>query len=235
MNRIKKINIDSELFCKEDRNINNYTIHMISFAYTDTDSKAYGINVEKEIISHLQKEINDSVYKQIFSELRSNATVEYIDMVGNSMFNELDFVLQSSKFDAEIYFITPYENMVCGVQLGSAIQDLRHFTCDATRQNSNICMYIGKIANTRIYVNQYQSWNDKSVLFFNDVRFNYLLDNTSIIDEATFRPRVNINYKLSIKTNECLLRHFVNDENSPEFKHIIPQRRDKKIDTIINN
>jgi hypothetical protein len=160
---------------------------------------------------------------------------------GSDMFSSIDYRgISDRDYSIDlVHEITKrqYKNVLVSPKIAALIQDTAFFIPDANigRGSLSSCYRIGSIfSNKDIYVNPYLKWDDMRVCLFNDVFANIEEVRADVQNEATFRPRIMIEFEFDFNCGPSEVLYLRDDEYPNIDPFIVPLLRDIKINEILD-
>jgi hypothetical protein len=123
-----------------------------------------------------------------------------------------------------------------GVSLSQFIIESQYYKSNShdSSDSPNFPIYsIGKLGESEIWINPYLKYNDNTLVIFDEVNLNIDYYKPEIVNEATFSPRIKIEYRLCIDSVKSTLLYLIEDVESVEYGLYLTYIRDKKIDEIV--
>ena len=100
-------------------------------------------------------------------------------------------------------------------------------------KSSFVIQYIGDYVNIKIYTDPFLSWKTEYITSFSQI--NYKIDNlkTRIVNEATFQPKLVIEFTLNFIAFDPLVIYVIDNITSDAYNKYKSERRNKNIDNIL--
>lgn len=218
------INLD---FVNKNKNLTNFTKYSFSYFNPNTAS-VFGLDVYDIAKGMVNSEINQSVSNSIIKSLLESDNFGYIDYI-NKNIDDNNFY----RIVVELIKRENYKYLIVNSQIGSIMQDSPEFeyqTMGLRTSASAVAYGIGKIRDTKIYVDPYMKFNDNKLLFFNNIDIN--LSDFRVSDAPN---QIIVDFLLDFEITDSKIVYVldsVNSENYLSYKRVL---RDKKIDNILDN
>lgn len=132
---------------------------------------------------------------------------------------------------------TPYKNVLVSPKIAALIQDTAFFMPDMNKDRGSFssCYRIGTIFSHRdIYVDPFLKWYDMRVCLFNDIFVNIEGVQADIRSEATFNPKImmEFGFDFNCDSSEVL---YLRDDEYPNIDPVVTTvLRDRKIKEILD-
>lgn len=222
------INLD---FVNKNQNLTNFTKY--SFNYSNPNiASAFGLDVDDIVKDMVHSEINQSVSNNIIKSLLESDSFDYIDYI-NKNIDDNNFY----RIVVELIKRENYKYLIVNSQIGSIIQDSPEFVVEYQTmglRTSAVAYGIGKIRDTKIYVDPYMKFNDNKLLFFNNIDIN--LRDFRISDvPSSFPNRIIVDFLLDFEITDSKIVYVLDSVNSESYLSYKRVLRDKKIDNILDN
>jgi len=230
---ISEIFIDMRLsdFIDVDRSIKPTILQSIAISNTIDDFDLMRVHIENELSSAVGiKVLKDIVKKSKHSYL--NLTHNKFDTI----INELD--VKATDELIEYINSSGYSKCILGAMFANCIQDRSsfHFNQTGSKLRTHADIYkIGLVYNVELYVDPYLAYQDHTIILLNEVKTNTELINSSFKNEASFTPRVLIEYNIGYLCNDSLVCDVLTHKYSTNYYKYISDIRDKKIDDLLND
>ena len=222
-------------FCKINNNLTSFQKYSISAAVSNSVF-IEGIDRELFLFSTLKNELTQNVYKNILRDLFKSKNVDFFDA---SPYGGIDTQNCPRSLGDKIISQYPfYKNIVTNSKLGSVLQDCIEFSWKSSSVNltTSSDYPIGNFNNLGLYVDPYMRWDDDMMCFFDEVEINVQGLSIEIIAEATFAPRLKLDFNMDYRIvgNPSVL-YVIEDshKNTNAYNLFLTQQRDEKIDLVI--
>lgn len=197
----------------------NFPIHLPS---NDIDVWAQWINTIKE---DFRRSVHSMSMKKIFDS-ENLSPLDYREISDRDY--SIDLVHEIAK--------RQYKNALVSPKIAALIQDTAFFMPDMNNSGSfSNCYRIGTIFSHKdIYVDPFLRWDDMRVCLFNDIFVNIEGVRADIRSEATFNPKIimEFGFDFSCGTSEVL---YLRDDEYPNLDPALASvLRDRKIKGILD-
>ena len=194
------------------------------------------------IREHIEKDIASTISRKCIKEIIDNSKNEYLDLTKYVNDIELDRLATNELID---YIIdSGYSKCILNGMLAACIQDDARFyfkpmNKNAMNQNTSIIngadIYnIGFLSDIELYVDPYMRYNDTTMILLNDLRLNLELIENKIVSEATFHPRILIDFNMYSEYSALVCR-ILDKKGTENYLKYISDLRNQKIDDILND
>jgi len=243
INLLKNKNLfeSDELFILDNNlNENSQTIQLaisapLTSSHPFSEDEYMGI-----FINQIKSEITKCVYEKIHKYILDNSNVSFIDLLSGTDVNtygSLVSAFQNGIYDIE-YSSGKLSNIVgSGRIVSEYITDSSLFTSGSIGNLSlsgNLSpYYVGELGNIKIYTDPFLSWKTEYITSFSQI--NYKIDNlkTRIVNEATFQPKLVIEFTLNFIAFDPLVIYVIDNITSDAYNKYKSERRNKNIDNIL--
>lgn len=233
----KLLNISlNQKFIQIDKSLTNFTKYSISSSLPP-EMKDLRIDFEEEYSNVLSKEISNSIYKYIYSILSSTKNIDFIDLREYSQ-NKAINGINSSNFICHSLSTYNFKNLITSSGNIMNLEDSPVFKYDPidtklSLSNSNSVSKIGSFLGLDTYIYHYLKYQETSFLLFDDVRINYQLKEVRMIDEATFAPRIVVDYLFDMSVGESIVVYPIYNEQDEAYRKYLSISREIKINDIL--
>lgn len=186
---------------------------------------------------HIEKDIASTISRKCIKEIVDNSKTEYLDLTHYTNDIELD----RKAIDELIHHITNsgYTKCILGSMLAAGIQDNVIFNFKKLPKTQPLIngadIYgIGSISNVELYVDPYMKYNDTTIILLNDLRLNLEFIENKIVSEATFHPRVLIDFNM-FSSYDALVCRVLDKKGAENYLKYISDLRNQKIDDLLND
>ena len=213
-----------------DKSVNtNFTKYSTSVQMTPND-------FSNDFREHIEKDIASTISRKCIKEILDNSKNEYLDLTKYVNDIELDRLATNELID---YIIgSGYSKCILNGMLAACIQDDARFHFKAMSQNTIIngadIYNIGFLSDIELYVDPYMRYNDTTMILLNDLRLNLEFIENKIVSEATFHPRLLIDFNM-FSSYDALVCRVLDKKGSPTYLKYISDLRNQKIDDILND
>ena len=188
------------------------------------------------IREHIEKDIASTISRKCIREILDNSKNEYLDLTKYINDIELDRLATNELID---YIIdSGYSKCILNGMLAACIQDDARFYFKAMNQNSIIngadIYNIGFLSDIELYVDPYMRYNDTTMILLNDLKLNLEIIGNKIVSEATFHPRILIDFNMYSEYSALVCR-VLDKKGTENYLKYISDLRNQKIDNILND
>lgn len=222
------INLD---FVNKNKNLTNFTKYSLNYSNPNTAS-AFGLDVDDIVKEMVYSEINQRVSNILLKNLLESDSFDYIDYI-NKNIDDNNFY----RIVVELIKRENYKYLIVNCQIGSLIQDSPEFAVEYQTtglRTSAVAYSIGKIRDTKIYVDPYMKFNDNKLFFFNNIDIN-LSDFRVSDDPSSFSNLKLVDFLLDFEITDSKIVYVLDSVNSEGYFSYKRALRDKKIDNILDN
>lgn len=223
-------------FYSINKNLRNFKIYRMNVPVVDSSmSEIFGLDVEKQACSLIVNEFNQNINKIITRDLFDTNRFEWVDLRNISTTHEAcDKIVESV-----IYHGKGFKNIITNSKIAVSLQDSSYFHLSAynanvVRSNGSDINEIGSICGIKIWIDPFMTYDDERMVMFNDIYVNIEDVKSTLVDEATFRPRIMLEHKLDYKFGDHKVIYVVDNELSSGWLMVKQLNRDLKIDQILN-
>lgn len=229
---------------------NNYGLHdesntqTIQLAISSPLNSSHSFSEDEYVnifTEQIKSEITQCVYKKIHSYIVDSSKVYFIDLLDGNSGSLLSTPTQVRNFQKGIYDI----EYKCGrlfniIGSGRIVSEyivdssvFSHNSLSNKIQSSFVIQYIGDYGNIKIYTDPFLSWKNEYIISFKEVIYN--LDNikTRMVNEATFQPKLVIDFDFSFLVFDPLLIYVIDNNTSDAYNKRKSEIRNEKIDNIL--
>ena len=131
----------------------------------------------------------------------------------------------------------PYKNVLVSPKIAALIQDTAFFMPDMNKDRGSFssCYRIGTIFSHKdIYVDPFLRWDDMRVCLFNDIFVNIEVFRADIRSEATFNPKILVEFGFDFNCGPSEVLYLRDDEYPNLDPAVIAILRDRKIKGILD-
>jgi hypothetical protein len=183
------------------------------------------------IKDHIEKDISQTISRKCIKNIIDNSRCEYLNLTKYPNHVELD----RQATDELIQYIidSGYKKCVLSSMLAACIQDnaLFNFKIQTLINGADI-YHIGSISNVELYVDPYMRYDDNTIILLNEIRLNIEFVDSRLSNEATFHPRIVIDFNM-FSDSDSLVCYVLENKGSPTYLKYISSLRDEKIDNIL--
>lgn len=189
------------------------------------------------IREHIEKDIASTISRKCIKEIIDNSKNEYLDLTKYVNDIELDRLATNELID---YIIdSGYSKCILNGMLAACIQDDARFYFKTMNQNTSIIngvdIYnIGFLSDIELYVDPYMRYNDNTIILLNDLKLNLEIIENKIVSEATFHPRILIDFNMYSEYSALVCR-ILDKKGTENYLKYISDLRNQKIDDILND
>ena len=208
------------LRCFETKRIStNFPIHLPS----------NDIDVWTQWVCTIKEDFKRSVHSMSMKKIFDSENILTLDYRGISDRDyPVDLVHEIAK--------RQYKNVLVSPKIAALIQDTAFFIPDMNNSGSfSNCYRIGTIFSHRdIYVDPFLKWDDMRVCLFNDIFVNIKGVQADIRSEATFNPRIVMEFGFDINCGPSEVLYLRDDEYPNLDPALTAILRDRKINGILD-
>jgi len=211
-----------------DKSVNtNFTKYSTSVQMSSDD-----FSIMRE---HIEKDIASTISRKCIREIIDNSKNEYLDLT-KYVNIELDRFATNELID---YIIgSGYSKCILNAMLANCIQDDNRFHFKAKNQNITIngadIYNIGFLSDIELYVDPYMRYNDTTMILLNDLKLNLELLDNKIVTEATFHPKIVIDFNM-YSEYDALVCRVIDKKGTENYLKYISDLRNQKIDDLLND
>jgi hypothetical protein len=188
------------------------------------------IDIWAEWMSRIKDDFRVSVHSMSMKKIFGSDTFSVLDYRGIS---DRDYSINLVHEIAK----RQYKNVLVSPKIGALIQDTAFFIPDANKDRGSLssCYRIGSIFSHKdIYVDPYLKWDDMRVCLLNDIFVNIEEVRADVQNEATFRPRILLEFKFDFNCGPSEVLYLQDDEYPNLDPVIVTLLRDRKIKGILD-
>jgi hypothetical protein len=209
------------LRCFETKSISsNFPVYLPS---TDID-------VWTEWMSRMKEDFRRYIHSMSMKKIFESDTFSALDYRG---ITDRDYSIELVHEIAKIQ----YKNVLVSPKIGALIQDTAFFITDASKDRGSLssCYRIGSIFSHKdIYVDPFLKWDDMRVSLFDDIFVNIEGVRADIRSEATFNPKILMEFKFDFNCGPSEVLYLQDDE-CPNLDPVVTTiLRDRKIKGILD-
>jgi hypothetical protein len=130
-----------------------------------------------------------------------------------------------------------YKNVLVSPKIAALLQDTAFFIPDVNKGRGSLssCYMIGSIFSHKdIYVDPHLKWDDMRVSLFDDIFVNIEEVKADILNEASFRPKIRLDFKFAFNCGPSEVLYLQDDEYPNLDPVIVALLRDRKIKGILD-
>jgi len=182
---------------------------------------------------HISNDIIQSIGRKCVKELMDNSITDFLDL--SKYNNDVELVKPATDELIDYIINSGYKKCILSSMLASVIQDDARFHFKTTVLNSGADIYsIGFLSTIELFIDPYMRFNDNIVLLINDLRLNINYIDSEIKNEATFTPRIVIDFDM-FSSYDSKICYVIDKMYSNNYNKYLTELRDKKIDTLLND
>lgn len=209
------------LRCFETKTIStNFPIHLPS----------NDIDVWTQWVCTIKEDFRRSIHSMSIKKIFDSENISPLDYRGISDRDyPVDLVHEIAK--------RPYKNILVSPKIAALIQDTAFFMPDMNKDRGSFssCYRIGTIFSHRdIYVDPFLRWDDMRVCLFNDVFVNIEGVQADIRSEATFNPKIMMEFGFDFNCGPSEVLYLQDDEYPNLDPVVTAILRDRKIKGILD-
>jgi hypothetical protein len=209
------------LRCFETKRISsNFPVYLVSS----------DIDIWAEWMSRMKEDFRRSIHSMSMKKIFSSDTFSALDYRGIS---DRDYSVNLSHEISK----SQYKNVLVSPKIGALIQDTAFFMPDASKDRDSLssCYRIGSIFSHKdIYVDPFLKWNDMRVSLFDDIFVNIEDVHADVRNEATFRPKILLEFKFDFNCGPSEVLYLQDDEYPNLDPTIVTLLRERKIKGILD-
>lgn len=214
-----------------DKSVNtNFTKYSTSVEMANNDD----FSIMKE---HIEADISQKIGRKCIKNIMENSRCEYLNLTKYPNYVELD----REATDELIRYIidSGYKKCILSSMLAACIQDNVSFNLKKLPKGqstiSGVDIYsIGLISDIELYVDPYMRYDDNTIILLNEIRLNVDFIDSIISNEASFCPRIVIDFSMFSNCDSLVCR-VLDKKGSPTYLKYISYLRNQKIDDILND
>ena len=240
-NAFKKIDIDLP-FKRVESNISNYQKYSLSVNLPPSDvifEKMYFDKVKENIVN----EINQYILKVIIGDIKSNGSVNFIDV--SNIIDDTNYstmATKSRKVVSEIKMLN-LPNVITNGRISSDyIMDSTAFNTYPIRlelpslDKFNTFTKHGNIfGNIDVYLDSYMKWTDDFILSYDDVYYDVSDIKINIRQEATFSPVLKVEFMIYHNIINPKVTYIVENLTSNSYSKYKAELRNQRIDNLLDD
>jgi len=189
------------------------------------------IDVWKQWVCTIKEDFRRSIHSMSIKKIFNSENISSLDYRGISDRDySIDLVHEITK--------RPYKNVLVSPKIAALIQDTAFFVPDMNKERGSFssCYRIGTIFSHRdIYVDPFLKWDDMRVCLFNDIFLNIEGVKADIKCEATFNPKIMMEFGFDFNCGHSEVL-YLRDDEYPNLDPVLTTiLRDKKINEILDD
>lgn len=187
------------------------------------------IDVWSQWINTIKEDFRRSIHSMSMKKIFDSENLSLLDYRGISDRDyPIDLVHEIAK--------RPYKNVLVSPKIATLIQDTTFFMdMNKDRGSFSSCYRIGTIFSHKdIYVDPFLKWDDMRVCLFNDVFVNIEGVHAYITSDATFNPKIMMEFEFDFNCGPSEVL-YLRDDEYPNLDPVLTTiLRDRKIDGILD-
>jgi len=199
-------------------------------------SVSVGLIDFQDMKEHVYSDIIQAIGRKCVKELMDNSITDFLDL--SKYDNDVELVKPATDELIDYIINSGYKKCILSSMLASVIQDDIRFHFKAMNQNITIngadIYSIGFLSTIELFIDPYMRFNDNIVLLINDLRLNVNYIDSEIKSDATFTPRIVIDFNM-FSSYDSKICYVVDKMYSNNYNKYLAELRDKKIDTLLND
>jgi hypothetical protein len=242
-NAFKKIDIDLP-FKRVESNISNYQKYSLSVNLSPSVMESEEMYFDK-VKENIVNEINQYILKVIIGDIKSNGSVDFIDVsniIDNTNYSAM--TTKSRKIVSEIKMLN-LPNVITNGRISSDyIMDSAAFNLAPIKiQKLNAFTKQGNLfGSVDVYIDPYMKWNDDFILSYDDVYYDVSDIKINIRQEATdfhfhkaFSPVLKVEFMIYHNIINPKLTYIIENLTSNTYSKYKAELRNKRIDNLLDD
>jgi hypothetical protein len=232
----KSVNIDLP-FKRVESDILNYQKYSLSVNLSIMDSEEMYLNLLRE---NIIGEINQYILKVIIGDIKSNGSVNFIDVsniIDNTNYSAM--ATKSRKIVSEIKMLNLTNVITNGRISSDYIMDSTAFNTYPIKPSLdkfNTFTKHGNIfGNIDVYLDSYMKWNDDFILSYDDVYYDVSDIKINIRQEATFSPALKVEFMIYHNIINPKVTYIVENLTSNTYSKYKAELRNQRIDNLLDD
>lgn len=188
------------------------------------------IDVWTQWINTIKEDFRRSIHSMSMTKIFDSENISPLDYRGIS---DRDYSIDLVHVIAK----RQYKNALVSPKIASLIQDTAFFAPDTNQDRGSFssCYRIGTIFSNRdIYVDPFLRWDDMRVCLFNDIFVNIEGVRADIRSEATFNPKIMMEFGFDFNCGPSEVLYLRDDEYPNIDPALTAVLRDRKINGILD-
>jgi hypothetical protein len=235
-NAFKKIDIDLP-FKRVESNISNYQKYSLSVNLSIMDSEEMYLDLLRE---NIVNEINQYILKVIIGDIKSNGSVNFIDVsniIDNTNYSAM--TTKSRKIVSEIKMLN-LPNVITNGRISSDyIMDSTAFNTYPIKPSldkfNTFTKHGNLFGNIDVYLDSYMKWTDDFILSYDDVYYDVSDIKINIRQEATFFPVLKVEFMIYHNIINPKLTYIIENLTSNTYSKYKAELRNKRIDNLLDD
>lgn len=243
-NAFKKIDIDLP-FKRVKSDISNYQKYSLSVNLSPSmDNEVMYYNLLRE---NIIGEINQYILKVIIGDIKSNGSVNFIDLsniIDNTNYSAM--ATKSRKIVSEIKMLNLPNAITNGRISSDYIMDSPAFNTypikpsldkfnTFTKHDSRIKSHGNLFGSIDVYLDTYMKWTDDFILSYDDVYYDISDIKINIRQEATFSPVLKVEFMIYHDVINPKLTYIVENLTSTTYSKYKAELRNQRIDNLLDD
>jgi hypothetical protein len=238
-NAFKKINIDLP-FKRVESDILNYQKYNLSVNLSPSiimDNEVMYYNLLRE---NIIGEINQYILKVIIGDIKSNGSVNFIDVsniIDNTNYSTMATI--SRKIVSEIKMLN-LPNVITNGRISSDyIMDSPAFNTYPIKPSldkfNTFTKHGNLFGNIDVYLDSYMKWTDDFILSYDDVYYDISDIKINIRQEATFSPVLKVEFMIYHNIINPKVTYIVENLTSNTYSKYKAELRNQRIDNLLDD
>ena len=232
----KSVNIDLP-FKRVESDILNYQKYSLSVNLSIMDSEEMYLNLLRE---NIIGEINQYILKVIIGDIKSNGSVNFIDVsniIDNTNYSAM--ATKSRKIVSEIKMLNLTNVITNGRISSDYIMDSTAFNTYPIRPSldkfNTFTKHGNLFGNIDVYLDSYMKWNDDFILSYDDVYYDVSDIKINIRQEATFSPVLKVEFMIYHNIINPKVTYIIENLTSNTCLKYKAELRNQRIDNLLDD
>ena len=235
----KSVNIDLP-FKRVESDILNYKKYSLSVNLSPSiimDNEEMYYNLLRE---NIIGEINQYILKVIIGDIKSNGSVNFIDVsniIDNTNYSAM--ATKSRKIVTEIKMLN-LPNVITNGRISSDyIMDSTAFNTYPIKPSldkfNTFTKHGNLFGNIDVYLDSYMKWTDDFILSYDDVYYDISDIKINIRQEATFSPVLKVEFMIYHNSINPKVTYIIENLTSNSYSKYKAELRNKRIDNLLDD
>jgi hypothetical protein len=235
----KSVNIDLP-FKRVESDILNYQKYSLSVNLSPSiimDNEEMYYNLLRE---NIIGEINQYILKVIIGDIKSNGSVNFIDVsniIDNTNYSAM--ATKSRKIVTEIKMLN-LPNVITNGRISSDyIMDSTAFNTYPIKPSldkfNTFTKHGNLFGNIDVYLDSYMKWTDDFILSYDDVYYDISDIKINIRQEATFSPVLKVEFMIYHNSINPKVTYIIENLTSNSYSKYKAELRNKRIDNLLDD
>jgi hypothetical protein len=237
-NAFKKIDIDLP-FKRVESHISNYQKYSLSVNLSPSVMESEEMYFDK-VKENIVNEINQYILKVIIGDIKSNGSVNFIDVsniIDNTNYSAM--ATKSRKIVSEIKMLN-LPNVITNGRISSDyIMDSTAFNTYPIKPSldkfNTFTKHGNLFGNIDVYLDSYMKWTDDFILSYDDVYYDVSDIKINIRQEATFSPVLKVEFMIYHNIINPKLTYIIENLTSNTYSKYKAELRNKRIDNLLDD